>query len=158
MIFIQEITNSKLINLIPSLPVPTRTRLQTIFEARPHGTSVMTMGYLEVLVVMIFPFFLLTSIRLERSKLKFTSLESMLLKGNAVDFRLYYPISILNHVLSVFPQHKVGILYDLGCQLETHVRKVSYLLFTVAPFTGHSCSNQWRPQQLIVFAPNSGVY
>jgi hypothetical protein len=97
-----------------------------IFEAKPLGRSVMTMGFLEALVVTISPCFLLTSIRLERSKLKFTPFENMsLITGNAVNFRLYYPISILNHVLSVFPQHKVGILYDLGCQLETHVRKVS---------------------------------
>ncbi|PLW36396.1 hypothetical protein PCASD_13696, partial [Puccinia coronata f. sp. avenae] len=65
--------------------------------------------------------------------------------------KLYYPISILNHVLSVFPQHKVGILYDLGCQLETHVRKrgllterVGDLMFGTSVF--HAYAHEWSCQ------------
>ncbi|KAI9611060.1 hypothetical protein H4Q26_008907 [Puccinia striiformis f. sp. tritici PST-130] len=37
--------------------------------------------------------------------------------------RLYYPVTIIRNLLADFPGHKVGILYDLGCHLESHVRK-----------------------------------
>ncbi|OAV99585.1 hypothetical protein PTTG_11754 [Puccinia triticina 1-1 BBBD Race 1] len=40
--------------------------------------------------------------------------------------KLYYPVSILRNLLEDFPEDKVGILYDLGCHLESHVRKVNY--------------------------------
>ncbi|PLW38044.1 hypothetical protein PCANC_14574 [Puccinia coronata f. sp. avenae] len=69
--------------------------------------------------------------------------------------KLYYPISILNHVLSVFPQHKVGILYDLGCQLETHVRKrgllterVGDLMFGTSVFTPIQARSDYYTNQL----------
>ncbi|KNZ43883.1 uncharacterized protein VP01_975g2 [Puccinia sorghi] len=39
--------------------------------------------------------------------------------------KLYYPISILGRILSDFHSSRIGILYDIGCQLETHVFKVS---------------------------------
>jgi hypothetical protein len=39
---------------------------------------------------------------------------------------LYYPVSILGKIFQDFPQSKIGILYDIGCQLETHIKRVKY--------------------------------
>ncbi|OAV87084.1 hypothetical protein PTTG_29581 [Puccinia triticina 1-1 BBBD Race 1] len=41
--------------------------------------------------------------------------------------KLYYPVSILRTILADFPQHKVGILYDLGCHMEAHVNRRNLL-------------------------------
>ncbi|PLW28644.1 hypothetical protein PCASD_18578 [Puccinia coronata f. sp. avenae] len=65
--------------------------------------------------------------------------------------KLYYPISILNHVFDTFPDQKVGILYDLGCHLETHIRKrglmnnqLGNLMFGTSVF--HAYVHEWSCQ------------
>ncbi|KNZ51281.1 uncharacterized protein VP01_400g5 [Puccinia sorghi] len=40
--------------------------------------------------------------------------------------RLHYPISIINTILPQFPLSQFGILYDIGCQLETHITKLTF--------------------------------
>ncbi|PLW23183.1 hypothetical protein PCASD_14819 [Puccinia coronata f. sp. avenae] len=40
--------------------------------------------------------------------------------------KLYYPVSILGKIFQDFPESQIGILYDIGCQLETHIKKVKY--------------------------------
>lgn len=38
--------------------------------------------------------------------------------------RMYYPIAILNRLMSDVPNTRFGALYDIGCHLEAHVQKV----------------------------------
>ncbi|PLW46296.1 hypothetical protein PCASD_03786 [Puccinia coronata f. sp. avenae] len=42
--------------------------------------------------------------------------------------KLYYPVSILSQIFQDFPQSKIGILYDIGCQLETHIKKREFFI------------------------------
>lgn len=37
--------------------------------------------------------------------------------------KLYYPISILDDILNDFTNKKFGLLYDIGCHLDAHVKK-----------------------------------
>ncbi|EFP88052.2 uncharacterized protein PGTG_13856 [Puccinia graminis f. sp. tritici CRL 75-36-700-3] len=37
--------------------------------------------------------------------------------------KLYYPVSIIDNILKAFPTKKFGILYDIGCHLDAHVKK-----------------------------------
>jgi hypothetical protein len=57
-----------------------------------------------------------------------------LLVAKQIAIRLYYPISLLEKIMSDFPQSKFGILYDIGCQLETHITKVSRFHFIASPY------------------------
>ncbi|OAW00012.1 hypothetical protein PTTG_25140 [Puccinia triticina 1-1 BBBD Race 1] len=41
--------------------------------------------------------------------------------------KLYYPVSVLRRLFANFPESKIGILYDIGCQLETHIKKLPIL-------------------------------
>ncbi|KAH9820136.1 hypothetical protein DFH28DRAFT_924639 [Melampsora americana] len=41
--------------------------------------------------------------------------------------KLYYPLSILENFLMDLPEIKVGVLYDIGCQLEAHIKKLWHL-------------------------------
>ncbi|KAH9460537.1 hypothetical protein Pst134EB_008709 [Puccinia striiformis f. sp. tritici] len=65
--------------------------------------------------------------------------------------KLYYPVTIIRNLLADFPGHKVGILYDLGCHLESHVRKRNLLLnrqsdlrFATSVF--HAYVHEWSCQ------------
>ncbi|OAV85642.1 hypothetical protein PTTG_30373, partial [Puccinia triticina 1-1 BBBD Race 1] len=65
--------------------------------------------------------------------------------------KLYYPVSIVRNIIDDFPSHKFGILYDLGCHLETHVRKrgllddrIDDLTFGTSVF--HSFVHEWSCQ------------
>ncbi|KNF01379.1 hypothetical protein PSTG_05478 [Puccinia striiformis f. sp. tritici PST-78] len=65
--------------------------------------------------------------------------------------KLYYPVTIIRNLLADFPRHKVGILYDLGCHLESHVRKRNLLLnrqsdlrFATSVF--HAYVHEWSCQ------------
>ncbi|KAH9442372.1 hypothetical protein Pst134EB_028627 [Puccinia striiformis f. sp. tritici] len=65
--------------------------------------------------------------------------------------KLYYPISILHNFLADFPNHKVGVLYDIGCHLEAHITKrnllsdrISDLRFGTSVF--HSYVHEWSCQ------------
>ncbi|KAG0140355.1 hypothetical protein CROQUDRAFT_53385, partial [Cronartium quercuum f. sp. fusiforme G11] len=42
--------------------------------------------------------------------------------------KLHYPISILSDLLHNHPDHQVGVLYDIGCHLEAHIKKVFFFL------------------------------
>ncbi|KAA1075235.1 hypothetical protein PGT21_031896 [Puccinia graminis f. sp. tritici] len=37
--------------------------------------------------------------------------------------KLYYPVSIIDNILKAFPTKKFGLLYDIGCHLDAHVKK-----------------------------------
>ncbi|KAH9808234.1 hypothetical protein DFH28DRAFT_910459 [Melampsora americana] len=37
--------------------------------------------------------------------------------------KLYYPLSLIQSLLDDFPELRVGILYDIGCQLDKHIKK-----------------------------------
>ncbi|KAH9815906.1 hypothetical protein DFH28DRAFT_1163510 [Melampsora americana] len=41
--------------------------------------------------------------------------------------KLYYPVTILEQLLLDLPDIQVGVLYDIGCQLETHIKKRRFL-------------------------------
>lgn len=65
--------------------------------------------------------------------------------------KLYYPISILGRILSDFHSSRIGILYDIGCQLETHVFKRNIfaerqadLMFGTSVF--HAFVHEWSCQ------------
>ncbi|OAV98637.1 hypothetical protein PTTG_25604 [Puccinia triticina 1-1 BBBD Race 1] len=65
--------------------------------------------------------------------------------------KLYYPISILGRIMSHFPQSRIGVLYDIGCQLETHIKKRDFfldrqtdLMFGTSVF--HSYVHEWSCQ------------
>ncbi|OAV88072.1 hypothetical protein PTTG_29162 [Puccinia triticina 1-1 BBBD Race 1] len=65
--------------------------------------------------------------------------------------KLYYPISILGKIINSFPQSRIGVLYDIGCQLETHIQKRSFfsdrqsdLMFGTSVF--HSYVHEWLCQ------------
>ncbi|EFP76611.2 uncharacterized protein PGTG_02072 [Puccinia graminis f. sp. tritici CRL 75-36-700-3] len=65
--------------------------------------------------------------------------------------KLYYPVSIIRNIIVDFPGHKFGILYDLGCHLEAHVRKrgllndrIDDLLFGTSVF--HAFVHEWSCQ------------
>ncbi|KAA1110447.1 hypothetical protein PGT21_021725 [Puccinia graminis f. sp. tritici] len=65
--------------------------------------------------------------------------------------KLYYPVSIIRNILADFPAHKFGILYDLGCHLESHVRKrgllnnrIGDLVFGTSVF--HAFVHEWSCQ------------
>ncbi|EFP90354.2 uncharacterized protein PGTG_16114 [Puccinia graminis f. sp. tritici CRL 75-36-700-3] len=65
--------------------------------------------------------------------------------------KLYYPVSIIRNILADFPQHKVGILYDLGCHLESHVRKRNLLSNRLADLSFgtsvfHAYVHEWSCQ------------
>ncbi|EFP81539.1 uncharacterized protein PGTG_07788 [Puccinia graminis f. sp. tritici CRL 75-36-700-3] len=65
--------------------------------------------------------------------------------------KLYYPIALVRNLLADFPQHKVGILYDIGCHLERHVRRrgllsdrLPDLIFGTSVF--HAYVHEWSCQ------------
>ncbi|PLW47760.1 hypothetical protein PCASD_04377 [Puccinia coronata f. sp. avenae] len=65
--------------------------------------------------------------------------------------KLYYPVSILGKIFQDFPQSKIGILYDIGCQLETHIKRRDFfinqqssLLYGTSVF--HAYAHQWSCQ------------
>ncbi|OAV94426.1 hypothetical protein PTTG_26958 [Puccinia triticina 1-1 BBBD Race 1] len=65
--------------------------------------------------------------------------------------KLYYPVSVLRRIFTDFPKSKIGILYDIGCQLETHIKKRGFfvekqpsLLFGTSVF--HSYVHEWSCQ------------
>ncbi|PLW42937.1 hypothetical protein PCASD_04711 [Puccinia coronata f. sp. avenae] len=65
--------------------------------------------------------------------------------------KLYYPVSFLSQIFQDFPQSKIGILYDIGCQLETHIKKREFfinqqssLLYGTSVF--HAYAHQWSCQ------------
>ncbi|OAV98720.1 hypothetical protein PTTG_25626 [Puccinia triticina 1-1 BBBD Race 1] len=65
--------------------------------------------------------------------------------------KLYYPVSILQNLLEDFPEEKFGILYDLGCHLESHVRKRNLLSnqhsdLTFATSVFHAYVHEWLCQ------------
>ncbi|PLW56627.1 hypothetical protein PCANC_05159 [Puccinia coronata f. sp. avenae] len=41
--------------------------------------------------------------------------------------KLFYPVSIIDHLLKVFPSKRFGILYDIGCHLDAHIQKRNLL-------------------------------
>ncbi|OAV99608.1 hypothetical protein PTTG_11734 [Puccinia triticina 1-1 BBBD Race 1] len=59
--------------------------------------------------------------------------------------KLYYPISIIQHLLDEFPQDQIGILYDLGCHLEAHIRKLHQTPNAATP--GQNYSDQFFEEQ-----------
>ncbi|KAG0143617.1 hypothetical protein CROQUDRAFT_677712, partial [Cronartium quercuum f. sp. fusiforme G11] len=38
--------------------------------------------------------------------------------------KLHYPVSILADLLHNHPGHQVGVLYNIGCHLDAHIKKV----------------------------------
>ncbi|OAV89208.1 hypothetical protein PTTG_28768 [Puccinia triticina 1-1 BBBD Race 1] len=58
--------------------------------------------------------------------------------------KLYYPVLLLRRILTDFPNSKIGILYDIGCQLETHIKKQPNLLFGTLVF--HAYVHKWLCQ------------
>ncbi|KAG0146616.1 hypothetical protein CROQUDRAFT_44134, partial [Cronartium quercuum f. sp. fusiforme G11] len=50
---------------------------------------------------------------------------------------LHYPVSLLANLLHEIPHRQVGVLYDIGCHLNVHIKKVLHFLFF-----SHSCSIQ----------------
>ncbi|KAA1083337.1 hypothetical protein PGTUg99_029010 [Puccinia graminis f. sp. tritici] len=65
--------------------------------------------------------------------------------------KLYYPVSIVRNIIADFPNQKFGILYDLGCHLESHVRKrglltdrINDLTFGTSVF--HAFVHEWSCQ------------
>lgn len=42
--------------------------------------------------------------------------------------RLYYPVAILDEILNTLPNYQVGVLYDIGCHLDVHIKKVEVSL------------------------------
>ncbi|OAV96733.1 hypothetical protein PTTG_07681 [Puccinia triticina 1-1 BBBD Race 1] len=76
--------------------------------------------------------------------------------------KLYYPISILGRIVSEFPHSRIGVLYDIGCQLETHQKiqqiqqrlfffdRQSDLMFGTSVFHSYvhkwSCQVKYNPQ------------
>ncbi|KAH9443064.1 hypothetical protein Pst134EB_027418 [Puccinia striiformis f. sp. tritici] len=65
--------------------------------------------------------------------------------------KLYYPVSILRNFLADFPNHKVGVLYDIGCHLEAHVVKRNLLSDRVADLrfgtsVFHAYVHEWSCQ------------
>ncbi|OAV93626.1 hypothetical protein PTTG_27282 [Puccinia triticina 1-1 BBBD Race 1] len=65
--------------------------------------------------------------------------------------KLYYPVLLLRRILTDFPESKIGILYDIGCQLETHIKKRQFfvekqsnLLFGTLVF--HAYVHKWLCQ------------
>ncbi|PLW18435.1 hypothetical protein PCASD_06709 [Puccinia coronata f. sp. avenae] len=65
--------------------------------------------------------------------------------------KLYYPIAIIRHILQDFPGRKVGVLYDLGCHLETHIKKrglladrIGDMIFGTSVF--HAYVHEWACQ------------
>lgn len=41
--------------------------------------------------------------------------------------RIYYPVAILDEILNKLPNYQVGVLYDIGCHLDVHIKKVIYI-------------------------------
>ncbi|KAH9807539.1 hypothetical protein DFH28DRAFT_914743 [Melampsora americana] len=37
--------------------------------------------------------------------------------------KMYYPLSLIQSLLDDFPEMRVGILYDIGCHLDKHIKK-----------------------------------
>ncbi|PLW12634.1 hypothetical protein PCASD_16209, partial [Puccinia coronata f. sp. avenae] len=65
--------------------------------------------------------------------------------------KLYYPISILKRIFSDYPQSKIGILYDIGCQLETHINKRNFFpdkqsSLTYGTSVFHAYVHEWSCQ------------
>ncbi|PLW11649.1 hypothetical protein PCANC_21650 [Puccinia coronata f. sp. avenae] len=65
--------------------------------------------------------------------------------------KLYYPIALLANIILDFPESKFGILYDIGCQLETHINKRDLLpeqradlMFGTSVF--HAFVHEWHCQ------------
>ncbi|KAH9809139.1 hypothetical protein DFH28DRAFT_1086858 [Melampsora americana] len=46
---------------------------------------------------------------------------------NKTGKRLYYPIAILEDILKSFPDKRLGVLYDIGCHLDDHIKKRGFL-------------------------------
>ncbi|KAG0141849.1 hypothetical protein CROQUDRAFT_17194, partial [Cronartium quercuum f. sp. fusiforme G11] len=65
-----------------------------------------------------------------------------------INSKLHYPVSILSDLLHNHPDHQVGVLYDIGCHLEAHIKKHELLpndhdqlVFATAVF--HSYVHEW---------------
>ncbi|PLW51510.1 hypothetical protein PCASD_00398 [Puccinia coronata f. sp. avenae] len=70
---------------------------------------------------------------------------------------LYYPVSILNNILTTFPNKTFGLLYNIGCHLDAHVRKrdllgtnLNRVLFGTSVFHAYvhnwGCQIQYNPR------------
>ncbi|EGF97206.1 uncharacterized protein MELLADRAFT_87257 [Melampsora larici-populina 98AG31] len=40
--------------------------------------------------------------------------------------KLYYPLSLMKHIMDDFPFSRFGVLYDIGCHLDKHIRVVCF--------------------------------
>ncbi|KAI7954920.1 hypothetical protein MJO28_005320 [Puccinia striiformis f. sp. tritici] len=65
--------------------------------------------------------------------------------------KLYYPVSILDNLIKAFPGRTFGVLYDIGCHLDAHLRKrnlladsIRRLKFGTSVF--HAYVRQWSCQ------------
>ncbi|KAH9825270.1 hypothetical protein DFH28DRAFT_21067 [Melampsora americana] len=70
--------------------------------------------------------------------------------------KLYYPVAILDHLLTQLPGKKFGVLYDIGCHLKVHIQKRNLLSkhegrLSYATSVFHAYAHQWRCQ--IFFNP-----
>ncbi|KAH9820410.1 hypothetical protein DFH28DRAFT_1121694 [Melampsora americana] len=75
--------------------------------------------------------------------------------------KLHYPVSILGHFLEQLPDIKFGVLYDIGCHLDAHIKKrgllpnhQSRLMFGTAVF--HAYVHEWACQ--IIYNPRYNDY
>lgn len=105
------------------------TPLLTMFATVRHGTNVTIQVCLPQLVVTMSLSTLSTSIRAVKSE--FNSLYTLTCSGRykliPFDFRLYYPVAILKRLRKLHPQKFIGVLYDIGCHLDVHIEKVSFV-------------------------------
>ncbi|POW08653.1 hypothetical protein PSTT_07380 [Puccinia striiformis] len=65
--------------------------------------------------------------------------------------KLYYPLSIICNFLVDFPDYKVGVLYDIGCHLEAHIKKRNLLSDRIADLqfgtsVFHAYVHEWSCQ------------
>ncbi|POW01792.1 hypothetical protein PSTT_12273 [Puccinia striiformis] len=65
--------------------------------------------------------------------------------------KLYYPLSIIRNFLADFSNHKVGVLYDIGCHLEAHIKKRNLLSNRIADLqfgtsVFHAYVHEWSCQ------------
>ncbi|KAI7956460.1 hypothetical protein MJO28_003555 [Puccinia striiformis f. sp. tritici] len=65
--------------------------------------------------------------------------------------KLYYPLSIIRNFLVDFPDYKVGVLYDIGCHLEAHIKKRNLLSDRIADLqfgtsVFHAYVHEWSCQ------------
>ncbi|KAH9812209.1 hypothetical protein DFH28DRAFT_899163 [Melampsora americana] len=49
--------------------------------------------------------------------------------------KMYYPLSVMKHIMDDFPTQRFGVLYDIGCHLDKHIKLVcfsfSHIIYTM---------------------------